>query len=157
MTPAELITRKLKTAIEKAGATVPVVSLLLEALEGERHQTPSSGIAIKVHVSGQLEEPLPHYTFAVKVGLVVSLDDDKGGRLFMENFAALWEVMDFFARADNCIALGDGEDEIPAGAHHVFCVDGFQLLEGDEPEYQQDENGGTWTTSFAATITGRAT
>ena len=155
MTPAELITRKLKTAIE-ARATIPVYSLLLEALDGERQETPSSGIGIKVHVSGQLEEPLPHYTFAVRVGLAVSIDDDKGGRLFAENYEAIWAVFDNFARGDNCAALGDENDSLADDFDHVFAVDGFQLEEGDEPDYQTDENGGAWSTSFAATITGRA-
>ena len=156
MTPAELITRKLKQAIEAAGATIPVYSLLLEALEGERHETPSSGIGIKVHVSGQLDEPIPHYTFDVKAGLAVSIDDDKGGWLFKENYDAIWAAFDNLARGDNCTALGDENDELSDGVAHVFAVDGFQLEKGDEPDYQTDENGGSWSTSFAATITGRA-
>ncbi len=156
MTPAELITRKLKAAIETAGATVPVQSLLLEALEGEKHETPSSGIALNVHISEQLEEPLPHYTFSVRAGLTVSLDDDKGGSLFVENYNALWTVFDTMAREDNCTALGDEDDELADGVAHVFAVDGFQIQSGDEPDYQEDENGGSWSTSFAATITGRA-
>ena len=156
MTPAELITRKLKAAIENAGATVPVYSLLLEALDGEKHETPSSGIALNVHISGQLAEPQPIYTFSMSAALTVSLDDDKGGRLFVENYNALWATFDNLARADNCAALGDEADELTEGEAHVFAVDGFQLSDGDEPDYQQDENGGSWSTSFAATITGRA-
>ena len=39
---------------------------------------------------------------------------------------------------------------------HIFSVDGFQLGAGDEPDYQEDDNGGTWTTTFLATLTGRA-
>lgn len=157
MTPAELITRKLKAAIESAGATVPVYSLLLEALEGEKNETPSSGIALNVHISGQLAEPIPHYTFKLSAILSISLDDDKGGGLFVENYNALWAVFDNLAREDNCTALGDEGDELAEGAAHVIAVDGFQLSEGDEPDFQTDDNGGTWTTSFAATITGRAT
>lgn len=153
MTPAELITRKLKEAIEDGGATVPVYSLLLEALDGEKHESPSSGIALNIHISGQLEEPLPHYVFSVRAILTVALDDDKGGALFKANYDALWAVFDNLARGDNCSALGDEADDTPA---HVFAVDGFQLETGDEPDYQTDENGGTWTTTFAATITGRA-
>ena len=122
MTPAELITRKLKQAIEAAGATIPVYSLLLEALEGERHETPSSGIGIKVHVSGQLDEPIPHYTFDVKAGLAVSIDDDKGGWLFKENYDAIWAAFDNLARGDNCTALGDEDDELADGVAHVFAV-----------------------------------
>ena len=156
MTPAELITRKLKAAIEAAGATIPVYSLLLEALDGERHETPSSGIGINVHISGQLEEPLPHYTFNAKIGLAVSVDDDKGGRLFVENYEAIWAVVDNLARGDNCAALGDEDDELEDGMAHVFAVDGFQIADGDDPDFQTDENGGSWSTSFAATITGRA-
>ncbi len=156
MTPAELMTRKLKAAIEAAGATVPVYSLLLEALEGEKHETPSSGIALNVHVSGQLEEPLPHYTFSLAAIMTISLDDDKGGRLFVENYNALWAVFDYLAREDHCTALGDEDDELAEGASHIFAVDGFEISDGDEPDYQTDENGGSWTTSFAATITGRA-
>ena len=153
MTPAELITRKLKARIETSGATLPVFSLLLEALAGEKHEAKSSGIAVNVHISGQLEEPLPHYAFSVRVVLTVSLDDDKGGAIFKANYDALWAVFDYLARGDNCAGLGDEGDDTPA---HVFAVDGFQLESGDEPDYQTDENGGTWTTSFAATITGRA-
>ena len=156
MTPAELITRRLKAAVENAGATVTVYSLLLEALEGERHETPSSGIALNVHVSGQLDESIPHYTFAVTAVLSVSIDDDKGGRLFVENYDALWAVFDQMARGDNCVALGDEADELEDETAHVFAVDGFQITSGSEPDYQQDENGGSWTTTFAATITGRA-
>ena len=156
MTPAELITRKLKQAIEAAGATVPVFSLLLEALQGERQTTPSSGIAVNVHISGQLEEPLSHYTFSVSAILSVSIDDDKGGTLFVENYNALWSVFDNLAREDNCTALGDEGDELAEGAAHIFAVDGFQLMEGDEPEYDEDENGGAWTTSFKAALTGRS-
>ena len=156
MTPAELITRKLKAMVENGGATVPVYSLLLEALEGERHETPSSGIALNVHVSGQLEEPLPHYTFTLSAILTISIDDDKGGGLFVENYNALWGVFDWLAREDNCAALGDEADELEDDLAHVFSVDGFQIADGDEPDYQTDENGGSWSTSFAATITGRA-
>ena len=156
MSPAELITRKLKDAIEAGGATVPVDSLLLEALEGERHETPSSGIGLNVHVSGQIAEPLPLYTFSVRAVLTVSLDDDKGGRLFKENYDILWAVFDGLARGDNCAALGDENDELDDGTAHVFAVDGFQFASGDEPTFQDDENGGSWTTSFAVTITGRA-
>ena len=156
MTPAELITRKLKQAIEAAGATLPVHSLLLEALDGEKQETPSSGIALNVHISEQLEEPLPHYAFSARAILTVALDDDKSGGLFKANYDTLWAVFDNLARGDNCAALGDEDDELDDGAAHVFAVDGFQLDEGDEPDFQQDENGGTFTTSFAATITGRA-
>lgn len=156
MTPAELMTRKLKAQIENAGATLPVYSLLLEALAGERQETPSSGIALNVHIAGQLEEPLPHYSFSVRAVLTVSLDDDKGGEIFKANYDTLWAVFDNLARNDNCVALGDEGDELAEDAAHVFAVDGFQLGEGDEPDYQQDENGGSFTTTFAATITGRA-
>ena len=156
MTPAELITRKLKAAIENSGATLPVHSLLLEALDGEKQETPSSGIALNVHISEQLEEPLPHYAFSARAILTVALDDDKSGGLFKANYDTLWAVFDNLARGDNCAALGDEDDELDDGAAHVFAVDGFQLDEGDEPDFQQDENGGTFTTSFAATITGRA-
>ena len=153
MTPAELITRKLKAMIEEGGATIPVYSLLLEAIEGERHETPSSGIAVNVHIAEQRAEPLPLYSFNATVAMTVSLDDDKGGSLFVENYNALWAAFDFLARGDNCGELGDEADDTEA---HVFAVDGFQLGEGDPPDFADDENGGTWTTSFAATITGRA-
>jgi hypothetical protein len=156
MTPAELITRKLKQAIEAAGATLPVNSLLLEALDGEKQKTPSSGIALNVHISEQLEEPLPHYSFSARAILTVALDDDKSGGLFKANYDTLWAVFDNLARNDNCVALGDEGDELAEDTAHVFAVDGFQLGEGDEPDYQQDENGGSFTTTFAATITGRA-
>ena len=156
MTPAELITRKIKARIEAAGATLPVYSLLLEALEGAKHETPSSGIAVNVHISDQLEEPLPHYAFSVTAILTVALDDDKGGSLFKENYDALWAAFDFLARADNCEELGDEGDTIGEGEAHIFAADGFELGEGDPPDYQEDDNGGSWTTSFAATITGRA-
>lgn len=154
MTPAELITRKLKAMIEEGGATIPVYSLLLEAIEGERHETPSSGIAVNVHIAEQRAEPLPLYSFNATVAMTVSLDDDKGGSLFVENYNALWAAFDFLARGDNCGELGDEADDTEA---HVFAVDGFQLGEGDPPDFADDENGGTWTTTFAATITGRAT
>lgn len=156
MTPAELITRKLKAAIEDGGATVPVYSLLLEALDGEKQETPSSGIALNVHIAGQQAEPLPLYSFSVRAILTVALDDDKGGAIFKANYDALWAVFDYLARGDNCAGLGDEDDELADGAAHVFAVDGFELGEGDEPDYQQDENGGSFSTSFAATITGRA-
>ena len=154
MTPAELITRKLKARIEASGATVPVFSLLLEALAGEKHDAKSSCIAVNVHIAEQRAEPLPLYSFNATVALTVSLDDDKGGSLFVDNYNAMWAVFDHLARGDNCAELGDEDDDTPA---HVFAVDGFQLESGDEPDFQQDENGGTWTTTFAATITGRAT
>ena len=154
MTPAELITRKLKARIEASGATVPVFSLLLEALSGEKHEAKSSCIAVNVHIAEQLEEPLPHYSFNATVALTVSLDDDKGGGIFKANYDALWAAFDFLARGDNCVELGDEDDDTEA---HVFAVDGFQLGDGDPPDFADDENGGTWTTTFAATITGRAT
>ena len=156
MTPAELITRKLKAKVEAAGATLPVYSLLLEALAGEKHEALSSGIALNIHNGDQLEEPLPHYTFNVTAILTVALDDDKGGQLFKANYDKLWAVFDNLARGDNCTALGDEDDELADDLAHVFAVDGFQLGEGAEPDYQQDENGGSFTTTFAATITGRA-
>ena len=153
MTPAELITRKLKARIETSGATLPVFSLLLEALAGEKHEAKSSGIGVNVHIAEQRAEPLPLYSFNATVALTVSLDDDKGGAIFKANYDALWAVFDYLARGDNCAGLGDEGDDTSA---HVFAVDGFQLESGDEPDYLTDENGGTWTTSFAATITGRA-
>ena len=156
MTLAELITRKLKARIEASGATLPVFSLLLEALAGEKHEAKSSGIAVNVHIAGQQAEPLPLYSFNATAILTVSLDDDKGGSLFVENYNALWAAFDFLARGDNCVELGDEADELADDAAHVFAVDGFQIQSGDEPDYQEDENGGSWSTSFAATITGRA-
>lgn len=156
MTPAELITRKLKELIEDEGATVPVAALLLEALDGEKLELPPSFIALSVHVAGQLEEPLPHYRFEAAAELVVSVDEDKGARLFKENHDALWRTFDSLAREDNCTALGDENDELTEGTAHVFAVDGFQLNAGNAPTFQDDGNGGSWTTSFAATITGRA-
>lgn len=153
MTPAELITRKLKASLEAKGATLPVYSLLLEALDGEKQETPSSGIALNVHIAGQQAEPLPLYSFSVRAILTVALDDDKGGAIFKTHYDALWAVFDYLSRGDNCAELGDEGDDTPA---HVFAVDGFELGEGDEPDYQQDENGGSFSTSFAATITGRA-
>ncbi len=153
MTPAELITRKLKSVIESNGATAQVYSLLIEALEGKPHVSPSSGIAINCHVSAQTAEPLPLYTFDLSVALSVALDDDKSGSLFVENYNALWTTFDYLCRADNCTALGDEDDDVD---EHVFAVDGFQLDKGDDPDYQSDANGGSWTCSFAATITGRA-
>ena len=122
MTPAELITRKLKAAIEAAGATLPVYSLLLEALDGEKQETPSSGIALNVHIAGQLEEPLPHYSFSVRAILTVSLDDDKGGEIFKASYDTLWAVFDNLARNDNCVALGDEGDEL---AIEVFRRTGY--------------------------------
>lgn len=153
MTPAELITTRLKARIETSGATVPVQSLLLQALAGEKKSVASSGIAVSVHVSEQLEEPLPHYRFNATVRLVAAIDDDKTGDLFKRNYDALWTAFDFLAREDNCTELGDEGD---GTATHVFAVDGFQLAGGDEPDYQADDNGGTWTTTFSATLTGRA-
>lgn len=159
MTPAELITTRLKARIENKGATVPVESLLLQALAGQKRETASSGILLSVHISEQLEEPLPHYKFEVKARLVCSIDDDKSGETFRENYEALWAAFDFLARGDNCGELGDEDDEPEEGGdpiQHVFAVDGFQLGSGDEPDYQEDDNGGTWTTTFSATLTGRA-
>ena len=153
MTPAELITRKLKAQIEGCGATVPVESLLLQALAGVKRSVSSSGILVSVHIRGQLAEPQPIYIFDVKARLVVSIDDDKTGEMFRENYERIWQAFDHLARRDNCNALGDESDETDA---HVFAVDGFEFGNGDEPDYQEDDNGGTWTTSFAATITGRA-
>ena len=157
MTPHELMTRKLMEKIAAAGANVPVYSLLVSALQGEKLDTPSSGIAIRIHATGQLAEPQPIYTFAVAVTLTVSIDDDKGGDLFKTNHDAIWDVFDHLARADNCAEIGDEGDTLSEGAAHVFAVDGFQMDEGDDPDYQEDDNGGAWTISFAATITGRAT
>lgn len=154
MTPAELITTKLKAHIENFGATIPVQSLLLQAIAGEMKSVASSGIALNVHIAGQLEEPLPHYQLAVTVRLVVSIDDDKTGDLFKKNYDALWDALKFLSVDDNCVSLGD-EDEA-TGAFDCFAVDGLQLTGGDEPDYQADENGGTWVTTFTATLTGRA-
>ena len=158
MTPAELITTRLKARIVAAGADIPVESLLLQALAGEKKSVASSGITLNVHISGQLHEPLPLYTFKVTARLVAAIDDDKTGDLFKRNYDALWAAFDFLARGDNCTELGD-EDDTPDGdepAPHIFAVDGFQLADGDEPDYQADENGGTWVTTFTATLTGRA-
>lgn len=153
MTPAELITTRLKARIVASGADIPVESLLLQALAGEKKSVASSGISLNVHISGQLEEPLPHYTFKVTARLVAAIDDDKTGELFKRNYDALWAAFDFLARGDNCTELGDEDDQV---ATHIFAVDGFQLADGDEPDYQADENGGTWVTTFTATLTGRA-
>ena len=158
MTPAELITTRLKARIVAAGADIPVESLLLQALAGEKKSVASSGITLNVHISGQLHEPLPLYTFKVTARLVAAIDDDKTGDLFKRNYEALWAAFDFLARGDNCTELGD-EDDTPDGdtpVAHIFAVDGFQLADGDEPDYQADENGGTWVTTFTATLTGRA-
>ena len=153
MTPAELITRKMKAALEASGVTLPVDSLLLEALAGEKHASKASSIVLNVHVAEQLHEPLPMYSFSAIVALTVSLDDDKGGGLFVENYDAIWAELKRLSLSDNCTALGDEGDETET---HIFAVDGFQLGEGDPPDFAEDENGGTWTTTFAATITGRA-
>lgn len=158
MTPAELITTRLKARIVAAGADIPVESLLLQALAGEKKSVASSGITLNVHISGQLHEPLPLYTFKVTARLVAAIDDDKTGDLFKRNYDALWAAFDFLARGDNCTELGD-EDDTPDGdtpVAHIFAVDGFQLADGDDPDYQADENGGTWVTTFTATLTGRA-
>lgn len=158
MTPAELITTRLKARIVAAGADIPVESLLLQALAGEKKSVASSGITLNVHISGQLHEPLPIYTFKVTARLVAAIDDDKTGDLFKRNYDALWAAFDFLARGDNCTELGD-EDDTPDGDElvaHIFAVDGFQLADGDDPDYQADENGGTWVTTFTATLTGRA-
>lgn len=153
MTPAELITRRLMARLEAAGVSVPVQSLLIQAIEGEKKSVASSGVLVNCHISEQIAEPLPNYKFDVSARLVVSIDDDKGGDLFAENYAAIWAAFDYLARGDNCATLGDeGEDPTT----FTFGVDGFQLGGGDEPDYQEDENGGTWTTSFTATLTGRA-
>ena len=157
MTPAELITRKLMAHIETAGASVPILSLLIEALEGTKKETPSSGIALNVHIASQPNEAVPIYSFSATAILTVAIDDDKGGTLFAENYDALWRTFDALARQDACTALGDENDELPDGTPHVFAVDGFQLEEGDAPDYQEDDNGGAWTVSFRATISGRAT
>ena len=153
MTPAELITTRLKVRIVASGADIPVESLLLQALAGEKKSVASSGISLNVHISGQLEEPLPHYTFKVTARLVAAIDDDKTGELFKRNYDALWAAFDFLARGDNCTELGDEDDQTKT---HIFAVDGFQLADGDEPDFQADENGGTWMTTFTATLTGRA-
>lgn len=155
MTPAELITRRLMTRLATAGVTLPVQSLLVEALEGERKEVASSGVVVSCHISSQLEEPLPHYAFDVKVRLCVAIDDDKSGGTFADEYDAVWAAMHYLATEDHCNELGD-EDDDPAPATHVFAVDGFQLTGGDEPEYEEDDNGGTWTVSFSATLTGRA-
>lgn len=153
MTPAELITRKLRERIIGRGANIPVYSLLLAALTGERQETPSSGIAVNVHISEQKDEALPNYVFTAVVVLTVSIDDDKEGIVFARNYEAIWNALDFLARGDNCVELGDENDRVE---NHVFAVDGFQLSGGDDPDYQEDENGGSFTTSFEATITGRS-
>ena len=160
MTPAELISRRLMARLEAAGVSVPVQSLLIQALAGETKSVASSGVLVNCHISEQIAEPLPNYKFDVIVRLVVSIDDDKNGELFAENYAAIWAAFDYLAREDNCEELGDendhAENDDAPEPQHVFAVDGFQLGGGDEPDYQEDENGGTWTTSFTATLTGRA-
>lgn len=147
MTPAELLTRNIKTRIESTGAGLPIHSLLISALEGQKAETPSSGIAINVHIADQLTESLPQYVFTATVILTVSIDDDKEGILFARNYEAIWNALDFLARKDNCLELGDDS---------VFAVDGFKLSGGGDPDYQEDENAGSFTTSFEATITGRS-
>lgn len=158
MTPAELITRRMMTRLATAGVTLPVQSLLVEALEGERKEVASSGVVVSCHVSSQLEEPLQHYAFDVKVRLCVAIDDDKSGGTFADEYDAVWAAMHYLATGDNCEELGDENDTAEEGqaVAHVFAVDGFQLTGGDEPEYEEDGNGGTWTVSFSATLTGRA-
>ena len=151
MTPMEFITRKLKALIEASGATVSVVSLLLEALAGEKHQAKSSCIAVNVHIADQHVEPLPLYSFKATVILSVSIDDDKGGSLFVENYNALWAAFDYLARGDNCVELGSNPDD-----DTTVLVDGFQIGEGDPPDFADDGNGGSWTTTFSASITGSA-
>lgn len=152
MTPAELIARRLKAAIENRGTTVPVVSLLLAALTGDRLESLSSCIALNVHIESQTHEPLPLYSFSATATLTVSVDDDRSGGLFATNYEALWNAFADLSQGDNCTAIGD-EGDTPPGS--VFAVDGFQITSGSEPSYQEDDNGGSWTTSFAATITGR--
>lgn len=154
MTPTGLITAKLKAAIEAEGSTVPVESLLLQAFAGEPRRMPASGIVLTVHIQGQLAEPQPLYQFEAKAALVVAIDDDKTGEMFRHNYEILWRVFNRLARGDNCTALGDEDDDADG---HVFAVDGFQLGNGVEPDFSEDDNGGTWATTFAATITGRAT
>lgn len=158
MTPAELITRRLSARILTAGVSLPVQSLLIQALEGEKKSVASSGVLISVSNPKQLTEPLTNYEFDVSARLVVAIDDDKSGLLFAENYNAMFAAMHHLAAGDNCTELGD-EDDVPAEGEtitHVFACDGFQLNGGNEPDYEEDNNGGTWTTSFTATLTGRA-
>lgn len=153
MTPAELITRKLMEKF-KAVATLPVESLLVEALEGDAHRAQNSGILVTVHVEAQKFEARREYEFSLSVRLAVAIDDDKSGHLFRENYEAIWSVLDYLADGDNCSEIGSKEDEDNAAGD--FFVDGFLLGGGNEPDFAEDDNGGTWTTTFTATLTGRA-
>lgn len=157
MTPFELVSRKLAAQLAVSGATLPVESLLIDALEGERRTSPSSGIGLNVHVAEQPFEPLPCLRLSVRVVLVVACDDDKSGVLFRENYDAVWAALFHLASGDNCTALGDEGDELAEGAAHVFAVDGFRLTGGNDPEYEADDNGGTWICTFEATLDGRVT
>ena len=147
MTPPELLARNVAGTILAAGATVPVYSLLLSALAGEKFESPSSGIAVNVHISGQHAEPLPIYTFTVSATLSAAVDDDKDGRLFKHNHDILWRVFDRLARGDTCREIG---------ALGVFEVDGLQFLESDPPDFSEDDNGGSFNITFAVQVTGRA-
>ena len=144
MTPAEAITRGIASRIEASGATIPVESLLLMALEGEKKTSASSGIVVECHVAEQPSEPVAEFAFDVAVRIAASLDDDKSGRLFAENYEAVWNALLHFVRGDACRALGSGS----------FSANGFYLTGGEAPDYQSGENGGTWTTTFTATVAG---
>ena len=148
MTPAELITRNFRDLLaDNFGATLSVYSLLIEALDGEPHVAPASGIAVNIAVSGQRAEPLPLYDFTLTAALAVAVDEDKGATLFAQNYEAIWNACDWLALEDNCAALG---------ADNIFLVDGFQLAASNAPAFLDDESGGTWQVSFSAKITGRA-
>lgn len=145
-TPMETIAIKLAEYLTTNGATVAVDSLLFDALAGVPRAAFSSGIAVNIHSAGQIYEAQTVYNFTLTLVLTVSVDDDKTGELFRENYETLWNTVNYYAYGDRCTTLGDGE---------TYAVDGFQATSGSEPDYAEDGNGGTWTTSFGAQLTVR--
>lgn len=149
MTPQQLITENFVSALEDASPGVPAVSLLMDALEGTRSETPSSFIAVSVDGASQLHESVPVYRMDLSAELVVAVDDDKGASLFRRAYESLWRVFDSLARADNCVGLGDAGEA-------VFAVDGFQLSSVSAPSFSESGDSGYWSCTFTASVTGRA-
>lgn len=147
MTPHEILTRNIKAALETHGVNIPCESLLIEALEGKRVEAKSSGVILSAALTEQTYEPLPIFRFEVSAAIHCALDDDKTGTLFRDNFTAVFDAFHSLSLGDDCAALGNDD----------FRVDGFQFAGSDEPSFEEDEFGGSWTAVFRASVAGMMT
>ncbi len=150
MSPAKTVAGRLAAILEDAlgglSVGIPALTLLSGELQGGLFVEPSTAVVVRAGLTGQLEEPLPHFTLSASVRLTVRLCDDVDGAVFAQAHERLWNALLALATGDGCETLGGAD----------FAVDGFALGGGEESALDASApGGGAWTCAFSASLNGR--